>query len=164
MASYYVAAVCTNGHMISSTLSSTFCNRNFCEECGAKVITSCSNCNTPIAGAEMDDPSDSIVFISSSTPVPKYCPNCGNPYPWTEKAALSLIRMLREEDDLDQNLIDRLEESLPDTICETPATELAAVRFRKLLGHAGGIFADAVKQYLSAYGCEKIKTILSSFF
>ena len=157
MSEYYNAVVCTNGHVLSRYHEPGEKVDNFCQQCGGKTILSCSNCGTAIRGHAVDG----IITLSAKPPKPPaYCPVCGNPYPWTEKASLALIQTLREEDELETKVIDNIERSLPDVISETPATGLAAARFRKALLAVGTFTAEAAKDFIVNFGCEAIKNIL----
>ncbi|NOR46395.1 MAG: DUF2321 domain-containing protein [Candidatus Delongbacteria bacterium] len=83
MSDYYdVQQVCLNGHQINSSFQRyPKHNKDFCDECGEKTIHSCPNCNHPIKGYHRVDG----VISFASTPVPKNCEKCGNPFPWTVK-------------------------------------------------------------------------------
>ena len=71
-----IAQICLNGHLVNSDYyGDTDLNKKFCTECGAKTIIECKYCKTKIVDESgYNDPNA----------VPKYCSNCGKPYPWTE--------------------------------------------------------------------------------
>ena len=74
---FYTAQICLNGHARSSLSKNV---EKFCSECGAETIQQCPNCKNLIRGKE-DIPG---VADFTSYHVPKYCYNCGRPYPWTQ--------------------------------------------------------------------------------
>jgi hypothetical protein len=76
--------VCLNGHVITDRFNtSPEFRKNFCTECGANTITTCSNCNSPIPG---DMIYENVINLMSRHPVaPKICANCGSKFPWYEK-------------------------------------------------------------------------------
>lgn len=131
--------------------------QDYCSTCGAKTITNCPCCKAPIRGRLYDD--DAII-IAPHPKVDSYCPNCGNPYPWTESALKSTALLIQEEDELSEQLKASLVESLPDIITETPRTNLAVVRVKKCLASAGKFTADAVRQFAIDFGCELVKKSL----
>ena len=76
--------VCLNGHQINDSHNrNPSSNREFCKECGAKTITSCSKCKAEIKGHKYSDTIGAVYVMD----VPKYCHACGVPYPWVEKMA-----------------------------------------------------------------------------
>lgn len=82
---YQISQVCTNGHVISSTLESVKeAKGKFCSECGAPTITNCQNpnCKRPIEG----DYYNPDVTVIGTFPPPNFCNGCGSAYPWTESA------------------------------------------------------------------------------
>ena len=90
------AVVCENGHLISGNWSEFRLNpKKYCPECGAKLITSCPNCNAFIpgdiyvehdSGYEEDAPSMLCIHRATQDDIPAYCGECGKPYPWTENS------------------------------------------------------------------------------
>ena len=150
MGYYLTGQVCLNGHPITDDVSSGL-SQSFCSECGAKTITHCPNCKSPIHG-KYEVPS---VFDISFTYRPDaYCYNCGNPYPWTEAAIKNTILLIQEDEELSDSSKDSLVSSLPDVITETPGTNLAVVRMKKALKTAGKFTADALRQFAIDFGCE----------
>ena len=95
MGEYDTAQVCLNGHMInSSARNMPEHNQDFCDKCGARTITECPHCNTPIRGYYHNP---DFVLTGPENP-PSFCHNCGKTYPWTE-AKLKAGQELVEEFD-----------------------------------------------------------------
>lgn len=75
--SHYTAAVCEKGHCLTAMLRPGVLPDKFCKKCGKRVLTKCPSCDAKIRGAP---------FGAISAPgysAPKYCPQCGAPFPWT---------------------------------------------------------------------------------
>ena len=89
--------------------------------------------------------------------MPAYCRGCGKPYPWTERAIQATIELLAEDDNITADECNRLIEVLPDTISETPRTQLAIVRIKKALKYLGEFAADGIRQFIIDFGCELVK-------
>ena len=51
-------------------------------------------------------------------------------------------------------------ESLPDITAETPATNLAVLRYGKVLRSVGKLTADSIRQFVIEFGCELAKQSL----
>ncbi len=84
MTQYDVMQVCTNGHMITSTLGSHPENgMSYCDKCGAQTISTCPECNTNIKGESTYE--NVLVISATAIPIPQFCHHCGHPYPWANK-------------------------------------------------------------------------------
>ena len=154
----HVAQVCLNGHLINETYDQhTGSADNYCFQCGAKTITACPNCNTPLRGYyEVED----LVVLGQETQVESYCYHCGSPYPWTEKALTNAKLIIQEESSIPKEQRDALIESLPDVIAETPGTSLASVRINKFFANASEFTRDAFKQFVIEFGCELLLKLI----
>ncbi|REJ29274.1 DUF2321 domain-containing protein [Caldibacillus debilis] len=88
MGRYDIAQICLNGHVVNASYNSyPEHNQKYCVECGAKTIIKCLKCQTPIRGYYHVD-----TLIDHYTP-PKFCHECGEPYPWTAKALNAAIEL-----------------------------------------------------------------------
>jgi len=152
---YDTAQICRNGHVITESLND-FPNhgKKFCGNCGAETITSCTNCGQPIRGHLRG-----VVVMAFDIPAPKYCDGCGNPYPWTESAISAAAEMahelgLTEEDSATLNA------SIPDLITESPKTEIAVARYKRIIGKTGVEGARAMQRLLEGIVAETVKRIL----
>lgn len=154
MDGYDVALICTNGHLInSSSLRYPSSNSKFCKDCGARAIDQCEECNNPIRG---------IYHITGvlryrEISVPSYCINCGTPYPWIKEriaAALELADLVDEISAEDKNI---LEESLDDIVRETPRSQIAALKFKKVISKMGSNVASAFRDILVDIASETAK-------
>ena len=137
MAFYRTAQICLNGHMINDAFDKDpELNKNYCPHCGAKTITQCPSCGAKINGYYDCE----FAIIGDTTPVNSYCHNCGQPYPWTKSAIESAALVIQEESELSEQVKTSLIESLPDIVSETPKTNLAVVRIKKVFMTAGKSF------------------------
>lgn len=152
MGTYDVAQVCVNGHTITSRAAGKpELLSKACPECGAKTITTCPECNTRIRG-EYDV--EGIWILGSTFTVPKYCHNCGSPYPWTKSKLEAITMLLDEDENLDFGTKCRAIEVLPDLLAETPKTELAAARWKKLLSGTSKFVGDSIRSIFVEIGAE----------
>lgn len=88
------AQICENGHAISIG-KDNITDDKFCSGCGAKVLGTCPKCNAPITAVAKSLTPTYFVEIE----VPKYCGNCGAPYPWTERTIEAEEEIKRLEED-----------------------------------------------------------------
>ena len=133
----YCAHICKNGHVRVS--AEYLHGKAFCEECGAEMLERCPNCHTLIKEWDFGP----IVYLGVPTyDRPAYCKHCGNPYPWTVSALETAKELIAEEESLEEIQRDKMLESLPDIISETPKTQIAVVRFKKVLAKVGSFAAD----------------------
>lgn len=151
---YDVAQICENGHVANSfTQHSPQFNQTFCQTCGAATMTTCPNCQEPIRGGYWGG-------LSYECEVPKFCIKCGKPFPWTIlkiKAANDLAKELDSITDQDRSM---LEESIVELTRDTPSTQVAAVKFRKVMAKAGTGAASMFRDILTDVLSETVKKIL----
>ena len=157
MEGFDIAQICLNGHVVNdSTIHYPDHNKDFCDKCGAKTITHCPHCNDPIRGRYY------MKFVYDASPfrAPAYCHNCGAPYPWTE-AKLNAAKELAEElERLTEEERKILAQSIDDLVKESPKTELAATRVKKLLAKAGKEGARLMLEILKEVASETAKKVL----
>ena len=154
---YDTAQICLNGHCITSmALSSPEFKKDYCILCGAKTITTCQNCNKDILGYYHSKYAVPYTYI-----VPKYCHNCGKPYPWTVTAIQAATELIALDDMFSAEETQILVDALPDLIAETPKTQLAVAKFKKLLSAAGKFTIDGIRQFAIDFGCAYAKSELS---
>lgn len=80
-----VAYICMNGHVLSTDIiADRVQDIKYCRDCGEKLITNCQKCNANIKGKAHYD----YDFLTPPFRKPSNCPECGNPFPWTEKKLL----------------------------------------------------------------------------
>jgi hypothetical protein len=152
-----VAQICLNGHVINeSTKESPEFNQKFCADCGQPTITECQNCKNPIQG-KYHMPN----FVGGEPmSAPAFCPNCGNPYPWTEAKLKAARELVLEFDGLDNTEKEALSRSLDDLVRDTPSTPVAATRFKKLAVKIGKEGAGALKDIVVDILSETAKKII----
>ena len=148
---YDIMQVCLNGHQITTmAVSNPEFRREFCKDCGAKVIAGCANCSKPMRGYNHGS------MVVRSPPVPKYCEDCGTAFPWQEAAIENLTEILRD-DGLDDQQMAAFEAALPDVIRDTPKTESASLRIGKILSKLGKPAYDVSIKVLSDLASETAK-------
>lgn len=115
---YDVAQICLNGHIITNMAKKhTEHTQKFCDKCGAKTITECSQCKTPIRGYFHSE----VVVIGISDEElkpPKYCHNCGKPYPWTENKLKKVKELIDSQKKLKKEEKERLKEAIQNCVEE----------------------------------------------
>jgi len=154
---YDIAQVCPNGHTANDSYQEyPEFNKQFCEKCGEKTITHCTKCNGPIQGAYH---SEGVIGVFEYTP-PGYCHHCGNAFPWTERKILAAMELSVEEGHLDKEESMILEQSIKEIVRETPQTQAAANRFKKIMVKAGASTAGAVRDILVDIVSETAKKII----
>jgi len=134
--SYYdTALVCTSGHTVNNSAESWPAhNSPYCEKCGAKTMDTCPKCQQKIRG-EYHVPG--VVNLTVKTAPPRFCHHCGEPYPWTESSLNAAREYIRELDGLDDNERGIMSRSLDDLVRDTPNSNVAVLRFKKLAAKVG---------------------------
>ncbi len=148
---YNTAQICKNGHLITEYSSSyPQHNKKFCQKCGEITITNCESCKEPIQGAYH-------LHIASAAhrefPIPKYCHNCGKPYPWTELHIRAARKIIDQLDELPSSERDDLKNAINDIAKDTPDAKPAAYKIRtaltKLRGEAQTMLRDLIVEIAS---------------
>lgn len=141
---YDIAQVCLNGHVVTSvTQSIPERMRKFCESCGEPTITTCPSYDQPIPGAYLDS-----VVIGARYEPPAFCGDCGKPFPWTERRLGVARELAHEAGQLSAEEKQQLADSLDDLTRDTPRTQVAAGRFRRLVAKAGIETGSALRAVL----------------
>lgn len=133
---YDVGLVCLNGHAVNSmSRRHPDSNAKFCKDCGQPTIDACPSCQTTIRGfLHVPD-----VIGRCRWDVPAYCHECGKPYPWTDRRSAALSEAIDEADELSDSEREKLKQSIPDILKETPSTDTAVARFKKAIAKAGKV-------------------------
>jgi hypothetical protein len=125
-----VMQVCANGHKITELWQShPEYRQDFCAKCGAATTTKCAGCETPIQGHNHD----SAVISTRGRTIPKYCTKCGRAFLW-QVAALENLEGVLKESGLSDSDLKEMTTALPDVVHDTPKTQLASMKFKRILG------------------------------
>ena len=155
---YDTAQICLNGHVIvEGVKTSPALKRAFCHECGAATITECPKCGANIRGYYHVP---GVISLGRHYRVPKFCSDCGFPYPWTEsslKAAHELANEITGISEGDRNI---LMQSLDELVRDTPQAEVAALRFKKIAPKLGKEVADVFRRILIDIASETAKKLI----
>jgi hypothetical protein len=160
MASHYDAAqICLNGHVINDRARDyPRHNANFCQKCGAATTIQCPNCKTEIRG---DYEAEGIAFIGASHyHAPAFCHDCGKAYPWTDSKIRAAEELIELAERLEKAEKDALAADLPDLIRDTPRTQVAAMRFKKLAAKIGGGVSSALRDIVVDVASDAAKKVI----
>ncbi len=103
----------------------------FCPTCGLENVFECLHCEAAIESAEEHAPER-----------PSYCSSCGKPFPWTETALTAAMEYTDELEELNTQDKAVLKATINDLTADTPRTELAVARFKKLIRKIGPAAGD----------------------
>jgi hypothetical protein len=168
-----VAQICLNGHLINDSYErKPDYNHDFCGICGSRTIIECPKCNKKIRGAgyslsymgsspyakEMGYGDDYVK--SSAFKIQSYCLYCGSPFPWTEKKIQAAHDIARELDSLSTEEKTSLEKSIDDLLNESPETNLAVTRIKKIMPKIGKEAGNMLKDLLVDIASEAARKML----
>lgn len=152
---YDTAQVCRNGHDVTASYHDFPEHRQkHCAQCGASTITACLCCSAEIRGYYRGSMSLQA-FV-----VPPFCHECGKPYPWTEAKQQAALELIDELDGLSSEERSALKGTLPDLVRDTPRSELAALRFKKLAAKVSRAAGDVLRKVVVDLAAEAIKKSL----
>jgi hypothetical protein len=153
---YDVAQICLNGHVINDcSRTSSVLNQEHCEKCGEPTRTNCQSCGSDIRGRLLGPGVIHGQFLA-----PRYCWKCGHSYPWTERRLQAAKDLADEFDELDEADRTKLKASLDDLVKDSPATEVAGRRFKKIVAKLGKESAGAIKSVIIDVLSETAKKVL----
>jgi len=131
---YRSAEVCVHGHLTTGQVEyEPERTAKFCPKCGAATIRMCPKCSVPIRGNYESNMGDVSYYRSP----PNHCHECGTAFPWTSAKLAAAKEHAAELDGLDEAEKTRLQGAIDDLAAGGPRTELAASRFKSLMGKAG---------------------------
>jgi hypothetical protein len=149
--------VCINGHIITAyAISEPESRKKFCSECGSPTINTCSACGAPIRGHRHIE---GVIGLYDDAEPDKHCENCGSAFPWQD-AAIENLRGLLREGDLTEQEAQEFESALPDILTDTPKTQLASLKLKRLLPKLGNSVYGIVIKVVSDVASETAKKAL----
>ncbi|MHA7964949.1 DUF2321 domain-containing protein [Paenibacillus sp. CAU 1782] len=154
---YDVAQICLNGHVNSSKINgNNHLFVDYCRDCGRETITKCVSCHKDIRGSAIYNGIPSYGKYNS----PSFCIHCGQAFPWIAerlKAAEELAELFEELSDEDRKI---LTTSLNDLVRDTPRSQVAALRFKKIVAKAEEHIGVAFRDILLDVVTEPIKKMI----
>jgi hypothetical protein len=122
----------------------------FCPTCGIDNINGCLRCETTIESEPGWD-----------SERPAFCSACGQPFPWTETVLATATEYADELDELSSEDKTTLKGTFTDLTVDSPRTELAATRFKRIVGKvapkAGEVLIKIIGDVLSSAAVKAIK-------
>ena len=151
----YYQLICKKGHQISFWYKLNSETERYCERCGESTISCCQSCGFPIHGYCYPD---GVITSGPKTfPIPSYCRNCSNPYPWTELILNNAIELVSLDDELPEDTKNIIKDALPDLIVETHSTPLATAKYKKFIPEATKYVQDGLRNLLVDVASETVK-------
>lgn len=159
MSGYYdVAQICLSGHVVNESYREyPQHNQEHCDKCGELTIVKCQSCQTEIRGYYH---TPHVIGGGGIGKAPNFCHKCGKPYPWTARKIEAVREMTDELEGITTQEKEKLKKSLDDLVSETPKTEVAVLRFKKILKKVGKDSYESIKSILVDVASEAIKKSL----
>jgi hypothetical protein len=148
-----VAQVCRNGHLVLGSIRRfPRFQKAFCEDCGAATIDKCQSCGRLLQGLS------NTSWMAGSGPYrpPRYCGDCGKPFPWTE-TGISAADEFADELDLSVAEKSTLKADIRDLTSDTLRTPLAVSRFKKFMARITPEAGKALLQIVVSVATEEAK-------
>jgi hypothetical protein len=146
--------ICLNGHIAESVVVGL--TGDFCARCGAATITACPKCATEISEWRPDG----FGWLTQMDKAPNFCTGCGSPFPWTESALKAAHDLANEIKQISDEERDILNQNLDEPVKDTPQTEVAAMRVKKILHKAGTEAVDALRKIIIDIASETAKKLI----
>jgi hypothetical protein len=134
------ALICLNGHVINPHYRSRpQFNQDFCDRCGKPAIAACPDCQSPIPGFPVN-------LSATIEQAPAFCAGCGKPYPWHLGKLRAAHAMADELEGLDDAQRALLKASIDDIAGETPMSEVAVTRVKKMIRDLPTTVGERIRQ------------------
>jgi hypothetical protein len=144
MGTYQVAEVCPNGHVSTSSANTSPERREkFCSKCGEATLTQCPQCQQSIRGYYHVE---GVISLGITYKPPSYCFNCGSPFPWTDRRVASAVELFEVGTDLAPHELQQIRADLNELTKDSPKTQVASLRFKKVLSKVGTGVATSVRE------------------
>jgi len=104
---------------------------------------------------------EGVFGLSGKTKAPEYCADCGRPYPWTASKLDAARAMADELDGLTEAQRLTLKASIDDIAGETPTTQVAVVRVKKLISQVPSVAGEAIRKLVVDVASETAKKLLT---
>ncbi len=150
----HVAQICRNGHLVLGSLQELpQFRKSFCEDCGAPTIEQCQTCSWPIAGPGPN------AWMGGGGPYkpPRYCGECGKPFPWTETALTAAREYADDLDQLSPEEKATLKGTFDDLTIDTARTPLAVNRLKKFIAKVGPVAGGVLQKIVETVATEAAK-------
>jgi hypothetical protein len=144
--------------------------RPYCPECGTPTITTCPSCGKPIRGAKCirrygrvwvsNEASQWTELISRLIAPPSFCSECGTIFPWTSASLHAANDLADELDDLNHEERELLKRSIEDVVRDSPNTNVAVTRIKKLAMKAGSGTLNVLRPILTSVATEAARKLL----
>lgn len=156
---YDIAEICRRGHVITMYAATRPEKRaKYCDKCGASTLDKCENCETQIRGYFHRR----NVSGGALTKPPRFCHECGTPYPWTAEGLVATKEYVEELDDLPKSERRLLVQSLDDIVRDTPSSSLAVHRVKKAAAKLKKPTAEVFSKMIIEIATETVKKLFTS--
>ena len=88
---------------------------------------------------------------------PKFCGECGTPFPWTETALSAAKEYTDDLDELSAEEKYALKGPFDDLTSDTPRTPVAANRFKKFIAKVGPVAGSVLQKIVETVATEAAK-------
>ena len=154
---YRTALVCLSGHTATDRLEEApETAERYCSECGSKTIRVFPKCGEGIRG---DYHVPSVAAIGFEYSPPNHCHHCGSQFPWT-RARIDAAKEMAGELDLSDQDRETLKGAIDDLSSDTPRTEVAVLRYKRIVGSVGKTAGNALNSIMVAVITEAAKKLL----
>ncbi|MEM9243892.1 MAG: DUF2321 domain-containing protein [Pseudomonadota bacterium] len=137
--------------------------------CGEEIIANCPYCNIEIRGRKefvvqkimLSSPTLMEKKLSISYERPKYCYNCGKPFPWIEKAIESVIEVIKEDEKkLSCGELDQLHHDMIELSQDGPKVKSSAARFNKIIKKLSALTAQMAREIIVDIASDTAKKLI----
>lgn len=151
---YYYRYICSNGHSLNEMGKTQVPEHPYCYMCGAQVISICQNCNAQIKGYNMGD------YPIGELPIPNYCYNCAEPFPWTKLLIDKAIELVSLDKKLKESDKEVIKNELPNLLVDSIETPISQAKIKilmdKMTPNISNMFVQLLGQFINQNVLEQL--------
>lgn len=169
---YDTAQICKEGHIITiHAIGEPATLKKSCPECGSRTFMACPLCGAAIQGCMHDCytiktsfDSDKVIShfdcCTKNYILPKYCHECGKPYPWMLEYINEFDILLEKIEIISDEQKKILRKSFPNLLSDNARYASSALEFAPLLNKLNGIAGEVLRDLLKKAAIDKVCDIL----
>ena len=160
--SYGNVLICVNGQVVNAKVNSDQIPDKYCATCGDQMINKCLECGAFIKGVprQVSQLHPPYSYFADKYVRQSFCPNCGAPFPWTQRTIEAANELIDFATSLNQEEKGDWKNTIPVLTSDSPKTNVAIAKFKHYAKKAGAEIGKGVHDIVVSVVSEIVKNAL----